>query len=337
MYDIFVHRVFHGREKGFDVNVTPSPYRTTRVGSEDRDALAQAAAIAQRMAREQPDAPSPADIFPEQRNLQLATILVMAWRDAEPCGFVCGSSMDEHTFDLRSGGVLLEHRHHGLGMALLQEIEQAVTPSGCSHIRGAIEGDRRSEMRLLIAFGMKVIGVSDNCLGRPIQIVFRKALGDPVLTASPGRELDVTIEAWPIKRLCELEHIYQASFGELLDDGHPALDEMVLLDSTYEDYLHVALVNGEPVGFKQAQERTRGILHSHIGAVHPDARGAGVASKLKTAQHEFAKSHGFGGIATRSRNRYPQMIRLNLKHGFQIVGVVQALGEPAIHMFKRLK
>ena len=52
---------------------------------------------------------------------------------------------------------------------------------------------------------------------------------------------------------------------------------------------------------------------------------------------EFAKSHGYGGIATRSRNRYPQMVRLNLKHGFQIVGVVQALGEPAIHLFKRLK
>ena len=70
----------------------------------------------------------------------------------------------------------------------------------------------------------------------------------------------MTVEAWPIKRLCELEHIYQASFGELLDDGHPTLDEIVLLDSTYENYLHVALVDGEPVGFKQAQERTDRIL-----------------------------------------------------------------------------
>jgi GNAT superfamily N-acetyltransferase len=284
------------------------------------------------------DAFSFGDQLPGRRTIEPNASLFMAWHDAGPCGLLAGGSLDGHTFDLGWGGVLPEHRGRGLGMALLQETERAASASGMSLIRCSVGGDRRPEMRLLMAFGMKVIGVWDDHPGQAIRVIFRKTVGDPILRrTSSDRDLNVTIEPWPIKRLCELEHIYQAGFGDLLDDGHPILDEMVLLDATYENYLHVALVNDEPVGFKQAQERTRGVLHSHIGAVHPDARGAGIASKLMIAQHDFAKSNGFGGIATRSRNRYPQMIRLNLKHGFQIVGVVQALGEPAIHMFKRLK
>ena len=86
--------------------------------------------------------------------------------------------------------------------------------------------------------------------------------------------------------------VYGEVVGGVLEDGHPSLDELIMLDAAYENVRHVAVVEGKPVGFKHAQERTRGMLHSQIGGVRPASRGGGVAGALMRAQPAWAASRG---------------------------------------------
>ena len=51
-----------------------------------------------------------------------------------------------------------------------------------------------------------------------------------------------------------------------------------------------------------------------------EANGLGVASELLVKQHLWVANNKIKKIKTKSQNHFHEMIRLNLKHGFEIVG-----------------
>lgn len=75
-----------------------------------------------------------------------------------------------------------------------------------------------------------------------------------------------------------------------------------------------------PVGFKLGYARSAELFYSWHGGVLPAFRRLGLASDMMKRQHEWAQSKGYQRIETRCRNYFPEMIYLNLKSGFKIVG-----------------
>lgn len=263
------------------------------------------------------------------------SILLVGTKGEKIIGFCHGRASDDDVFEVRRAGVLPNHRRQGIGGALLARLEEEAGQCGFRRLRCAVPNQAKDAMRICIFYGMRIVGLDRSECG--VRVIFEKRIGTPPLIRPSRRSISFSVEGWPIKRACELEGIYADVFGGELEEGHPTLDEMLMLDATYEDVLHVAVSNGRPIGFKHAQERTRGVLHSHLGAVLPEYRGGGVAGALLKAQHLWAAGEGYAAVTTRSRNRYPHMMRLNLKAGFDVVGVVEAMGELSIHLFKRLK
>ena len=62
------------------------------------------------------------------------------------------------------------------------------------------------------------------------------------------------------------------------------------------------------------------IYYSWLGGVDPNYRGLGVASELLVRQHLFAKSEGYRIVRTVIPDIWPDMLRLNLRQGFKVVG-----------------
>lgn len=76
----------------------------------------------------------------------------------------------------------------------------------------------------------------------------------------------------------------------------------------------------ELVGFKAGYETDVDRYYSWLGAVSKKHRRLGVAETLMQHQHDWAKSKNYIWIETKSDNRYKEMMALNLKSGFNIVG-----------------
>lgn len=82
--------------------------------------------------------------------------------------------------------------------------------------------------------------------------------------------------------------------------------------------LQFAFVDGDPAAFKLAYTESPGILNSWMGGVRPKYRRTGLARSLMAAQHEWAMANGYTKIRTKTGNRFPAMLRLNVESGFQI-------------------
>lgn len=83
----------------------------------------------------------------------------------------------------------------------------------------------------------------------------------------------------------------------------------------------VAVHDGNPVAFKVGFELTMTLFYSWIGGVVPEARGHGIARRLMDQQHVIARDEGYECIRTETENRFKPMLILNLKCGFDVVGV----------------
>lgn len=116
-------------------------------------------------------------------------------------------------------------------------------------------------------------------------------------------------------------------------------DESVLgtLQSHSRFYLVEALVDGDLVGFKLGYQTHPKEFYSWLGGIRPDMRGLGVAADLMTAQHEWCKSQGYQRIHTKTRNKFRDMLILNIRFGFQVVGTERSGdGDLAILLEKTL-
>jgi len=82
----------------------------------------------------------------------------------------------------------------------------------------------------------------------------------------------------------------------------------------------VAYVNGQPAGFKVGYER-EGYFYSWMGAILPQYRRLGLATKLAERQELWAKKQGYPHVTFKTRNRLKPMLLFALSRGFDIVEV----------------
>lgn len=111
-----------------------------------------------------------------------------------------------------------------------------------------------------------------------------------------------------------------------------------------EEFLHkrnplliLAHSNSEVLGFKLGHEDGTKTFYSWSGGVSSSARKSGIATKLMEAQHKWCKEKGYRRIQTKTKNKWREMIILNLKHGFDIIGAyTDERGEPKLILEKKL-
>lgn len=96
-------------------------------------------------------------------------------------------------------------------------------------------------------------------------------------------------------------------------------------------------VRGKTVlGYKIGYERKPGHYYSWVGGVDASARNLGIGTELLRRQHEWCRAHNYKTIRTTSKNKWREMMVLNLRHGFDIIGCfVDNHGDPKIMMDKR--
>lgn len=85
-------------------------------------------------------------------------------------------------------------------------------------------------------------------------------------------------------------------------------------------HLGVAYVDEKAVGFKMGYKEDKWNFYSWIGAVLPEYRGLGIAKDLMNTQHEWCRKQGYSKIQTKTQNHYKEMLLLNLKSGFEVIG-----------------
>jgi RimJ/RimL family protein N-acetyltransferase len=82
----------------------------------------------------------------------------------------------------------------------------------------------------------------------------------------------------------------------------------------------IALVNGNPVGFKLGFEERTYYFESWRGGVLEEYRCKGIAKELGKLQHDLCERLGFRIVTTIANNQNIPMLIVNLRNGFEIVG-----------------
>ncbi|BDY06917.1 GNAT family N-acetyltransferase [Ferrimonas sp. YFM] len=125
-----------------------------------------------------------------------------------------------------------------------------------------------------------------------------------------------------------------------IDEVMALVEQVPELDTPYprEEYeqrlgtvthlIQIAEVEGKAAGFKVGYALDEQQFYSWLGAVLPQFRGQGVAKTLLRAQESWAKEQGFKQINVKSRNRYPEMLRMLLGKGYHLVDMQKASDTP---------
>ncbi|MCM3743773.1 GNAT family N-acetyltransferase [Sporosarcina luteola] len=96
-------------------------------------------------------------------------------------------------------------------------------------------------------------------------------------------------------------------------------DELVKKASLQQDILFVvAMIEDHVVGYKIGYSLSKDRYYSWYGGVQEGFRGKGIASLLMENQHQLVKDKGYKIIETKTRNKWRDMLIINLKHGFTI-------------------
>lgn len=85
-------------------------------------------------------------------------------------------------------------------------------------------------------------------------------------------------------------------------------------------HLVTAKVEGVVVGFKLGYALDSTEFYSWLGGVSPGHRGLGIASALMRRQHAWARGQKYQWVLTKSQNQFREMLILNLRHGFEVIG-----------------
>jgi len=129
----------------------------------------------------------------------------------------------------------------------------------------------------------------------------------------------------------EINSLYPLVFGSISDKFFKKFEyhsKFLLLFAYWDNKL---------VGFKFGYGQDQNLFYSWTGGVHPDFRKKGIAEALMKHQHDWCLAQKYKRIETRTRNKFPEMLRLNFRHGFKIVGTFQdSDNEPKIILRKEL-
>lgn len=98
-----------------------------------------------------------------------------------------------------------------------------------------------------------------------------------------------------------------------------------------------AWADEQVVGCKLGYVRKPGHYYSWLGGVHPDFRGRGIATELMRRQHDWCRQNHYQTLRTHTYNQWRNMLILNLKHGFDIIGTVQGKHGLTIVLEKRVE
>ncbi|MEQ1879005.1 MAG: GNAT family N-acetyltransferase [Bdellovibrionia bacterium] len=85
-------------------------------------------------------------------------------------------------------------------------------------------------------------------------------------------------------------------------------------------FLATAELEGRLIGYKLGWEEDKWRFYSWLGGVLPEYRGLGIATSLMSAQHDWCRKQGYHKVSTKTQNRFREMLILNLKSGFQVIG-----------------
>lgn len=85
--------------------------------------------------------------------------------------------------------------------------------------------------------------------------------------------------------------------------------------------IFIAYIDGQPAGFKLGYTHLEkpDTHYSWMGGVLENHRGHGVASALMQAQHQTCAELGYKFIETKCSPKWPAMLKLNDKFGFELV------------------
>ena len=100
----------------------------------------------------------------------------------------------------------------------------------------------------------------------------------------------------------------------------------------------IAFDGNEACGYKVGFEYYSDTFFSWGGGVLSSHRKKGIAKELMALQHQKAKEAGYSYIRTHTKNKYREMLVLNIKSGFDVTGVYKSLKEmnPGIILEKEL-
>ena len=94
---------------------------------------------------------------------------------------------------------------------------------------------------------------------------------------------------------------------------------------------------GNPIAFKLGYELKPFRFYSWLGGVLNSHRKFGIASVLMKIQHQILVELGYTEVETKTKNKRKEMLILNLKSGFEVIGCyTDHTGEPKIILRKGL-
>lgn len=138
------------------------------------------------------------------------------------------------------------------------------------------------------------------------------------------------------------------SFDENLWAGIQRLDELIFdtrnaegirreLEKKAVFLILLAMDGDNVVGYKIGYEDRTCRFYSWLGGVYPEYRRRGVASELMRLQHRWCRSEGYQVIRTHTKNKWRDMLILDLRFGFNVIGTLtDELGETKIILDKNL-
>lgn len=100
----------------------------------------------------------------------------------------------------------------------------------------------------------------------------------------------------------------------------PAIDYSWRLMRMPDVSVFCAHHEGRLVGFKAGYAIAERKYYSWLGAIHPEFRNQGVASRLTRLQHSWLLSRGYSIVETSSQEDNPIMARVNSGSGFSVIG-----------------
>ena len=103
--------------------------------------------------------------------------------------------------------------------------------------------------------------------------------------------------------------------------------------------IQIAQVQGEDVAYKIGFDWYDGRHYfSFSGGVAPEFRRQGIATRLARAQHARAAERGFRYVRTHTKNKFKEMLLMNIAMGFEVTGFEHKPGDglPTIVLTKTI-
>lgn len=132
--------------------------------------------------------------------------------------------------------------------------------------------------------------------------------------------IEYSLHLAPFERelLQQIRPIYADCFGT------PAPDDFVArVDERAGGVLQLAWLGGQVVGYKLGYRRNPEVFYSWLGGVVPRHRRQGVARELLERQHAWCRESGYRRVRTDTTNAFKEMLLLNVRAGFDVIGTYQ--------------